>query len=67
MEGRFPKLDEEWMRLAKEVLAGKLIDTVYFLEQKIREGKINARGDMVITIKKEELENIRKDLKLERL
>jgi len=59
-------LDEEWMRLVKEVLASKLIDTVYFLEQKIREGKINEQGDLVIIIKKEELEKVQKDLKLER-
>ena len=54
------------MRLAKEVLASKLMDTVCFLEQKIIEGKINEYGDLVIIIKKEELEKIKKDLKLER-
>ena len=65
MDRRRPKLDEEWMRPAKEALASKLIDTVYFLEQKIREGKINEQGDLIIIIKKEELE-VQKDLKLER-
>jgi len=53
------------MRLAKEVLASKLIDTVYFLEEKIRGGKIDELGNLVIIIKKEELEKIKKDLKLE--
>jgi len=62
---KLTRMDEERIRLAKEVLVIKLIDTTYFLEQKIREGKINERGNLEIIIKKEELEKIKKDLKLE--
>jgi len=62
---RFTQINEERIRLTKEVLMIKLIDTVYFLEEKIREGKINEQGDILIIIKKGELKKIKKDLKLE--